>query len=93
MDATGHQYNIIYSSAQSPKGEEGVVHEASGRGMTKQNRSKPWLVDSRGGDKLDYPGPTATDTTSLITFKVHINSVVSIPDARYLTADISNFYY
>ena len=34
-----------------------------------------------GGDKLDYPGPTATDTTSLTTFKVHINSVISTEKA------------
>ena len=46
-----------------------------------------------GGDKLEYPGVTSTDTTSLTTAKVHINSVISTDKARYLTADISDFYY
>ena len=46
-----------------------------------------------GGDKLDYPGATSTDTTSLATTKVHLNSVISTPTARYITADIKDFYY
>ena len=46
-----------------------------------------------GGDNLDYPGVTATDTASLTTTKVHLNSVLSTPNARYITADIKDFYY
>ena len=46
-----------------------------------------------GGDRLEYPGITSTDTTSLTTVKVHLNSVISTPGARYVTSDISNFYY
>ena len=46
-----------------------------------------------GGDKLEYPGVIATDTTSLTTAKIHLNSVISTPNARYITADIKEFYY
>jgi hypothetical protein len=46
-----------------------------------------------GGDKLDYPGITATDTASLTTFKLLINSVISTNGARFLTLDIKDYYY
>jgi hypothetical protein len=45
-----------------------------------------------GGDRLDYPGETSTDTASLDTTKLLINSVLSIPGARMGAIDISNFY-
>ena len=46
-----------------------------------------------GGDKLDYPGITATDVASLTTTKIHLNSVVSTPGTKYVIADIKYFYY
>ena len=46
-----------------------------------------------GGDRLEYPGITATDTVSLCTVKTHLNSVISTPNAKYLIADIKDFYY
>jgi hypothetical protein len=45
-----------------------------------------------GGDRLDYPGETSTDTASLDTTKILINSVLSTPSARMGAIDISNFY-
>ena len=35
-----------------------------------------------GGDRLDYPGITATETVSLVTTKVHLNSAISTPNAN-----------
>ena len=46
-----------------------------------------------GGNKLDYPGATATDTASMYTLKLLINSVISTWHARFLTLDIKNYYY
>ena len=46
-----------------------------------------------GGEKLDYPGVTSTVVVLLTTTKIYLNSVISTPDARYLTEDIHNFYY
>ena len=46
-----------------------------------------------GGDRLDYPGVTATDTASLSTTKLLLNSVISTPVLRFLTMDIKNYYY
>jgi hypothetical protein len=44
------------------------------------------------GDRLDYPGETSTDTASLDTTKILINSIISTPGARMGAIDISNFY-
>jgi hypothetical protein len=46
-----------------------------------------------GGDRLDFPGPTATQCASLVTTKILINSTISTPNARFSAFDIKNFYY
>ena len=46
-----------------------------------------------GGEKIDYPSVTVTDTASLSTIKLLINSVISTWHARFLTLDIQNYYY
>ena len=46
-----------------------------------------------GGDKLDCPSITTTDTPSLSTLKLLLNSVISTPLARFLTLGINNYYY
>ena len=45
-----------------------------------------------GGDRLDYEGETAVEVAGLETTKVHINSTISTPNARYAAGDISNMY-
>ena len=45
-----------------------------------------------GGDQLDYHSNVSTHTTSIETIKTHWSSVVSTPNARYCTEDISNMY-
>ena len=45
-----------------------------------------------GGDRLHYSGDTSTPTASITTTKMHINSTISTDSARYLTADIKDFY-
>ena len=45
-----------------------------------------------GGNLIDYPGELATNTADLITSKILWNSVLSTPEARYMTVDIKNFY-
>jgi hypothetical protein len=46
-----------------------------------------------GGDRLDFPGPTSTQTTSLTTIKILLNSTISTVGARFSAFDIKNFYY
>ena len=45
-----------------------------------------------GGDKINYPDDVGTPTADLLLVKMHLNSVVSTPNAQYMTLDISNFY-
>jgi hypothetical protein len=45
-----------------------------------------------GGDRLDCPGETSTDTASLDTTKLLIDSVLSTPGARMGEIDKLNFY-
>ncbi|KAI2502091.1 Reverse transcriptase (RNA-dependent DNA polymerase) [Fragilaria crotonensis] len=48
-----------------------------------------WTV---GGDKVDHPFDVSTKTADLTTAKLLINSVVSTPNAKFLTADLKDFY-
>ena len=45
-----------------------------------------------GGDKINYPGDCGTPTGDLTLVKIHLNSVISTKNARYMTVDIKNFY-
>ena len=45
-----------------------------------------------GGDQLDYFGDVTTHTASMETIKMHWNSVLFTPNAKYCTGDISNMY-
>ena len=45
-----------------------------------------------GGNLLDYYGKTSTETASIETAKILINSVLSTKNAKFMSIDISNFY-
>jgi hypothetical protein len=44
------------------------------------------------GDQINYPGEVATPTANLLIAKILFNSTISMPGARFMTMDISNFY-
>jgi hypothetical protein len=46
-----------------------------------------------GGDRLDFPGATTTHCASLTTTKCLLNSVLSTPNAKFMTLDVKDFYY
>jgi hypothetical protein len=45
-----------------------------------------------GGNKIFYPGELTTRTADMTTAKLHWNSVLSTPNAKYMCLDIGNFY-
>ena len=45
-----------------------------------------------GGNILNYTGETSTETASIETAKLLVNSTVSTKGARFMAMDISNFY-
>jgi hypothetical protein len=55
----------------------------------KNPRRVRWTV---GGDRVDYPGDTSTQTADLTTVKVLINSVLSTPSAKMVSTDLKDFY-
>ena len=49
-------------------------------------------ITTGGNLVTDYPGPTSMETAGLETVKIHWNSVLSTPGAKWMGMDISNMY-
>jgi ribosomal protein L25 (general stress protein Ctc) len=45
-----------------------------------------------GGDRVVYDGNVSTPTADIISVKCLFNSVISTPDARFMSIDIKDFY-
>jgi len=45
-----------------------------------------------GGDRVHYPGDAGTPTANLLTVKLLLNSIISTPNAKFMTMDIKDFY-
>ena len=45
-----------------------------------------------GGDRLEYQGGVSTKNSGLTTIKLLLNSVISSIWAKFMTADVKNFY-
>ncbi len=41
---------------------------------------------------MHYPGDADTPTADLLTIKILLNSIISTPNARFMTMDIKDFY-
>ena len=44
------------------------------------------------GDRLDYPGPTATETAEIQTANLLFNSTISTKGGRFMCIDLKDFY-
>ena len=45
-----------------------------------------------GGDRVHYPGDAGMPTANLLTVKLLLNSIISTPNAKFMTMDIKDFY-
>jgi hypothetical protein len=45
-----------------------------------------------GGNLINYPGNCGRPTANLLTVKLMFNSVISTPNAKFMTIDIKDFY-
>jgi hypothetical protein len=45
-----------------------------------------------GGNRVHYPGDAGTPTADLLTVKLLLNSIISTPNAKFMTMDIKDFY-
>jgi Reverse transcriptase (RNA-dependent DNA polymerase) len=56
-------------------------------------KSNPFRVRyTVGGDRLEYSGDVSTKAADISTVKCLLNSVISTPGAKFMTADIKDFY-
>ena len=46
-----------------------------------------------GGNLINFPGDVKRPTSDLITAKLIFNSVLSTKNAKFMCADIANFYF
>jgi hypothetical protein len=45
-----------------------------------------------GGNLINYPDGCGTPTADLLTVKLMFNSIISTPNAKFMTIDIKDFY-
>jgi hypothetical protein len=45
-----------------------------------------------GGNLFNYPGDCGTPTADLLTVKLLLNSIISTPNAKFMTLDLKDFY-
>jgi hypothetical protein len=73
--------------SQVPRGKK-VTYAQTVVSIRPEKAEQKRVRITAGGDRLDYPGETSTDTASLDTTKLLINSVLSTPGARMGAIDI-----
>jgi len=90
-DVKGTNTIIFIPVSSVPKGRK-VTYLRVVSAM-RPEKAKPYRVRwTVGGDKIDYPFDVSTKTADLTTAKLLLNSVVSTPNAQFLTADLKDFY-
>jgi hypothetical protein len=45
-----------------------------------------------GGNLINYPGNCGTPTADLLAVKLLLNSIISMPNAKFMSIDIKDFY-
>ncbi len=45
-----------------------------------------------GGNLINYPGNCGTPTADLLTVKLLLNSIISTPNAKFMSINIKDFY-
>ena len=90
-DQKGTNTMFFINVSDIPKGRKATYLRvvAALRPEKANPRRVRWTV---GGDRIDYPDDVSTKTADLTTAKLLINSTISTPNARYMTADLKDFY-
>jgi hypothetical protein len=45
-----------------------------------------------GGNLVNYPDDCGTPTADLLTVKLLLNSIISTPNAKFMTINLKDFY-
>jgi hypothetical protein len=59
--------------------------------IAQKKRPLPHLI-TMGGNLINYLDDCGTPTAKLLTVKIMFNSVISMPNAKFMTIDIQDFY-
>jgi hypothetical protein len=54
--------------------------------------SATFPAKTMGGNLINYPGDCKTPTAYLLTVKLLLNSIISTPNAKFMTLDLKDFY-
>ena len=82
----------VYTKTRHPQKQKSHLSQDSGSIQTRKINNPYRTRITAGGDQLDYDGETSTNSASMSTIKIHQNSVLSTPNAKYTTADAGNMY-
>ncbi len=55
-------------------------------------KDKFWTHITMGGNLINYPIDCGTPTADLLTVKLLLNSVISTPNAKFMTLNLKDFY-
>jgi hypothetical protein len=56
-------------------------------------KEDPYCIrNTAGGNLINYPHELTTQTANITMAKLHWNSVLSMPKAKFMCPDITNFY-
>ena len=80
-----HWYNL-------PTGKKAAYYNPQVRTKMKDGELQRRVRGTIGGDQVHFDGDTATHTASMQLIKILLNSVVSEKGAKFMTADIKDFY-
>ncbi len=59
----------------------------------RSEKKDPYLTRiTMGGNLINYPDDCGTSTADLLTVKLMFNSIISTPNAKFMTIDIKDFY-
>ena len=89
-----HQYHCLHKKESGPSDRaKGVTYGLitcliRPEKIDEPNRTR--LV--AGGYRVHYPGDAGTPTANLLTIKLLLNSIISTPNAKFMTMGIKDFY-
>jgi len=75
-----------------PPGTKPAYYNPQVRTKIKDGKLQRRVRGTIGGDQITFEGDTAAHTASMQLIKILLNSVVSDPNAKFMTADIKDFY-
>ena len=72
--------------------EKGITYARFVAAIRLQKEEQHRVRLTAGGNRLDYEGKKSTESATLETIKIILNSILSTDHARFVVADIGNMY-